>query len=469
MTDTTTKRPLGLFVLAMLIFGITTTLHGLSPLATYGLGALFYLLLAVCCFLIPAGMVAAELATGWPHEGGIYVWVSEAFGKRWGFLATWLQWLQNLIFWTVILTGSAAMLAIGFGQAEAASNKYFIVAVVVGSIWFTTLMTVRGLHATSKLGIAGSLAGTVLPGVVLIGLAAYYLIRGGQNHLSLAPDTLLPNLSKPGNLSFGISTIMIFSGIELMGARANEVHDLNKTYPRASLLAVVLTVALLVPVTLAISILVPVQDLNISAGLAQAVNNAFAGDSAFGWIPAFFAVALWLDATGEIAGWMAGTPISMARAGRDGFLPLKLSGRKGDVAPAMLYTQTVVGSLISVFFTVIPDVEGVFWLLSTLLVQLYVLMYVLLFAAAWRLRSTQPDQPRAYRVPGGNLGIALVCSVGLIACLTVFVFGFFRPASLTSISENHYLTVLGVGLALSLLCPLVLIARNRMPSPAAEG
>jgi len=35
-------RPLGLFFVAMLMFGITTTLHGLSPLATYGLGAVFF-------------------------------------------------------------------------------------------------------------------------------------------------------------------------------------------------------------------------------------------------------------------------------------------------------------------------------------------------------------------------------------------------------------------------------------------
>ncbi len=455
------KRPLGLFVLAMLMFGITTTLHGLSPLATYGLGALFYLLLAVACFLVPAGMVAAELATGWPHEGGVYIWVSEAFGKRWGFLATWLQWQQNLIFWTVILTGSAAMLAIGFGQEKLANDKLFVVAVVVGTIWLTTCLTARGLHATGRLGIVGSLAGTVLPGLLLIGLAVYYVVSGRPSHLSLDPATLLPDLSQPGNLSFAISTIMIFAGVELMGARADEVHNLNKTYPRASLLAILLTVLLLVPVALSIAVLVPVKDLNIAAGLVQAVNVVFSSDPMLGWVPAFFAVALWLDATGEIAGWMAGTPISMARAGRDGFLPKKLSNRAGDIAPGMLYAQAFAGTLISIFFTVIPGVQSVFWLLSALLVQLYVLMYILLFAAAWRLRHARPEQPRAYRVPGGTPGMIVVCLVGLIACLTVFAFGFFRPTSLTEITETRYLAVLGAGLALSLTPPVLLILFNR--------
>ncbi|MGE9296708.1 MAG: APC family permease [Puniceicoccales bacterium] len=455
--STTPRRKLGLWSVALIMFGITTTLHGLSPLATYGLGALFYLGLAVFGFLVPAGMAAAELATGWSREGGVYIWVSEAFGMNLGFLAAWLQWLQNLIFWTVLLTGAAAMLALGFGAEPLAHNKWFIVAVVLGSIWLTTLLTARGLHHTKFLGVIGSLIGTILPGVILVVLAVVYLANGKPDHLSLAPGTLLPDLTQMGNLSFAISTIMIFAGVELMGARIDVIRDPGKNFPRASFLAITMTILLLAPVTLAIAVLVPKDELNIAAGLVQAVQTIFPSGSALAWVPAFFAVALLLDSIGEIAGWMAGTPITMERAGRDGFLPAKLGGRTGDVAPAMLYFQAVIGSLITVFFTVIPDVQGVFWLLAALLVQLYVVMYFLMFAALWRLRRTQPDQPRAYRIPGGMLGVSLVCGVGLIGCLAVFAFGFIRPSSLTQISEVHYLRVLCTGLGISFAAPIGLM------------
>ncbi|MDG2012641.1 MAG: hypothetical protein P8J33_04000, partial [Pirellulaceae bacterium] len=70
---TESKKPLGLLMVTMIMFGITTTLHGLSPLATYGLGSIFFLLLASVGFLLPAGLVATELATGWQREGGVYV------------------------------------------------------------------------------------------------------------------------------------------------------------------------------------------------------------------------------------------------------------------------------------------------------------------------------------------------------------------------------------------------------------
>lgn len=455
------RRPMGFFLVVMVMFGITTTLHGLSPLATYGLGALFYLGLAVLGFLIPAGLVAAELATAWPREGGVYLWVSEAFGENAGFFATWLQWQQNLIFWTVILTSSAAMLAIGFGASALAANPWFVVAIVIGTIWLTTLLSARGLSATGWLGLVGSLAGTVLPGILLVVLTVVFVTGGGESHLSMDTATLVPDLTHAGNLSFAISTIMIFAGVELMGTRANEIVDPQRTYPRATLVSILLTVALLAPVALSIAVLVPADELNIAAGLVQAVQVAFAQRPDFVWVPAFFAVALWLDSLGEIAGWMAGTPISMARAGRDGYLPAALSKRSEKTAAPMLYAQAVAGSAICVFFTLIPDVQALFWLLSALLVQLYVLMYILLFAAAWRLRYSRAAQPRPFRIPGGQIGIALTCLIGLGCCVAVFGFGFVRPSSLTQIGEFHYLGVLTAGLAVSLAMPSALILRRQ--------
>lgn len=463
-----TRQRMSFFVAVMVMFGITTTLHGLSPLSTYGLGALFYLGLAVIGFLIPAGLIAAELATAWPQEGGVYRWVGEAFGDTAGFFATWLQWQQNLIFWTVILTGSAAMLAIGFGATELAANRWYVVGVVIATIWLTTLLSAFGLSATGWLGLLGSLGGTILPGVVLVVLAVLFVRQGGHSHLSLDPATLLPDLTQPGNLSFAISTILIFAGVEVMGTRAGELQNPQRTYPRATFVSILMTVALLAPVTLSISMLVPVEELNIAAGLVQAVQAVLRDQPGFFWVPAFFAIALWLDSVGEIGGWMAGTPVAMARAGRDGFLPKRLSQRSERTAAPMLYAQAVLGSLICLAFTLIPDVQSVFWLLSALLVQLYVLMYMLLFAAAWRLRHSQPEQPRPFIVPGGRIGMAIICLIGLWSCIAVFAFGFVRPSSLEQVDELQYLGLVIGGLTLSLAMPTGLaLARRRKRRPAA--
>jgi amino acid transporter len=452
------RRTLRLFFVVMVVFGITTTLHGLSALATYGLGAVSFLLLAGFAFLVPAGMAASELATTWSRDGGVFVWVGEAFGDGAGFLAAWLQWLQDVIFWTVIFTGSAAMLALGFGWTNGIGDKPYTVAVVVGAIWLTTLLTVRGLGATGWVGTVGSLAGTIVPGVALVGFAIAFLAQGHPSHTPLELGALVPDLATPGDLAFAISTIMVFAGIELMGTRVQEIDDPARTYPRATFTAIGLALLVLIPTVVAIAVLVPASELSITAGIVQATTTVFDGTWGLSWVPAVFAVALLLDALGEIAGWMAGTPVAMATAAAHGFLPARFARVEGQAARPVLLAQGAIGSLISTAFIFVPTVASAFWVLAALLVQLYLLMYLLLFAAVWRLRSTQPDRPRPWRIPGGRPGIAAVCGVGSTCCAAAFAIGFIPPSSL-AVSTSTYLLVLGSGLAISLLVPTLLIAR----------
>ena len=56
-------------------------------------------------------MVAAELGTGWPRDGGVYAWVKEAFGGRTGFLAVWCDYAENIAWFPTVLSFIAASLA----------------------------------------------------------------------------------------------------------------------------------------------------------------------------------------------------------------------------------------------------------------------------------------------------------------------------------------------------------------------
>ncbi len=81
------KKVLGIFTLAMINVALICNLRGLPIMSVYGLSIIFFLFVAVIAFLIPTALVSAELATTWPKKGGIYVWVKEAFGEKWGFIA----------------------------------------------------------------------------------------------------------------------------------------------------------------------------------------------------------------------------------------------------------------------------------------------------------------------------------------------------------------------------------------------
>ena len=80
----------------------------------YGLASILLYLIPAVVFLVPTALVAAELATGW--KGGVYVWVREAFGNRIGFLAIWLQWIQNVVWYPIQIAFIAVSLSYVFGD-----------------------------------------------------------------------------------------------------------------------------------------------------------------------------------------------------------------------------------------------------------------------------------------------------------------------------------------------------------------
>ena len=108
----------------------------LSDSATFGLGAITVYLIPAILFLLPVGLVSAELATS--HEGGIFVWVREAFGDRTGFQATWLVFMNSVTLYPSLFSFGAAALATAFGRPDLAGNGAYMGAVVLVGFWGAT-------------------------------------------------------------------------------------------------------------------------------------------------------------------------------------------------------------------------------------------------------------------------------------------------------------------------------------------
>ncbi len=119
------KRVLGIFVLATLNLAVITSLRNMPLVAKYGLSSVSYYLIAALVFIFPTALVAAELATGWPKAGGVYIWVREAFGERWGLSAVWLQWLHNLPWYPAMLAFVGTLIAYAVKAPHLAQNKTF--------------------------------------------------------------------------------------------------------------------------------------------------------------------------------------------------------------------------------------------------------------------------------------------------------------------------------------------------------
>ena len=146
---------LGVFTLAIMNVTAVVSLRGLPAEAVYGLSSAFYYLFAAIVFLIPTSLVAAELAAMFQDkQGGVFRWVGEAYGKRLGFLAIWVQWIESTIWYPTVLTFGAVSIAfIGMDHPEdmlLAYNKYSTLAIVLIIYCLATIISLKGLSSENR-------------------------------------------------------------------------------------------------------------------------------------------------------------------------------------------------------------------------------------------------------------------------------------------------------------------------------
>ena len=144
------KGAIGWVSLAMINLAIIYSVRGLPLMAEEGFRAISFMAVSALFFLIPISLVTAELSSTWPPkgDGGVYIWVNEALGKRWAFLAIWLQWSENVIWFPTVLSFIAATLAYAFSP-DLAENKVYTLVVVLVVYWGGTFANLRGMKTSA--------------------------------------------------------------------------------------------------------------------------------------------------------------------------------------------------------------------------------------------------------------------------------------------------------------------------------
>jgi glutamate:GABA antiporter len=134
-----------------------------------------------------------------------------------------------------------------------------------------------------------------------------------------------------------------------------------------------------------------------------------------------------------------------------------------------LVVQGIGGSIFSLLFLFVPNVSTSYWMLSAVTAQVTIIMYVLMFAAVIRLRYSQPDTPRPYRIPGGLPGVWLIGGVGLLGCIASFLLGFIPPSQLKTGDTVVYVLLLALAALVLSLSPFVFALLERRRGAPGSG
>ena len=462
----TTGFKLTVATLAIMNVTAVVSLRGLAAESVYGLSSAFYYLFAAIVFLIPTALVAAELAAMYSDkQGGVFRWVGEAMGARVGFLAIWIQWIQSTIWYPTVLTFGAVSIAfIGMDQTHdmaLASNKLFTLIVVLAIYWVATFVALKGLNWVGKISKWGGIVGTIIPAALLIIMGIGYIATGGHNNMDMSKG-FFPDLSNLNNVVLASSIFLFYAGMEMMGVHVMDVDNPRKNYPKAIILGALVTVLIFIFGTFALGFIIPASEVNLTQSLLVGFDNYLAYFK-MSWASPIVAIALMFGVLAGVLTWVSGPSKGIFAVGKAGYLPPFFQKENANgVQRNILLIQGVIVTLLALLFVVMPSVQSFYQILSQLTALLYLIMYMLMFASAIKLRYTLPKMERPFRLGAKGNGLMwLLGGLGFCGSLLAFVLSFIPPSQIAVGSNAVWYAVLIIGAIVFVVIPYIIYGMRK--------
>lgn len=313
------KRPINAFMLVMINMAALGSIKNWPTIAELGLPAFFYLLLGALGFFIPLGLLTAELSTTYPERGGVFAWVERAFGHRTGFLAAWLFWTQNLIWYPTTLSFIASTLAYLFDPSLAASKAYNV-GVILVCLLGATYVNLQGTKVSAWLSSLCTIVGIFIPSSLIIGLGITWACSSNAPSLHWNWGTLFPEWTQIKHLVFFSGVILAYTGIEMSAVHAKEVAHPERTYPRALLYSSGLFLLLTSLGVLSIIGATTDQSLSLTSGSMQALSFLLK-NYGLSFLTRICALLIAIGALGSLSTWIAGPSKALLSAAEKGDLP----------------------------------------------------------------------------------------------------------------------------------------------------
>ncbi|NGX55889.1 MAG: Glutamate/gamma-aminobutyrate antiporter [Candidatus Anoxychlamydiales bacterium] len=455
-------KKLSLTSIMFVSLAFVVSVRNLPMIADTGMKMFFFGLLAAILFALPAAFVSAELATGWPKRGGIYIWVREAFGEKAGFFAIWMQWSYMMISQIAMLYFVAGSLAYVI-DPNLAKSRLFLLIVSLIILWGSTYLNSKGITLSAKISKIGFLSGVAFPGVVIITLGIIYWFSNKpiQIDLSFTKKSLIPDFSQLSSLVLLIGFIRSYAGLEASAVHANNVENPKKNYPIAIFAVVLIGFILFILGSFSVGSIVPVKDLSLIAGILQAID-LFLTDFNLKWFVPVMAILVAIGQTGSIVTWLMGPVKGVYESALNGDLPKFFRKTNKAKAPInLLIIQAISVSIILASLLLFSQLNIAFFYSVALSIMLYLTMYVLMFIAGIHLRYSQPKVNRKYKVPFKNIGMWIVASIGIITSLFCIFISFFPPKELSDKDPKIYMLTLAIFIVVLILLPILIIKTKK--------
>lgn len=451
---------LTLFAFFAMTASMVMTVYEYPTFATSGFNLVFFLLLGGILWFLPVALCAAEMATvdGW-QEGGIFAWVGNTLGERFGFAAIFFQWFQITVGFVTMIYFILGCFSYIFNW-NALNNvpvlKFIAVLVV---FWGLTLSQLGGTKNTAKIAKAGFILGIAIPAIILFGISIAYLVQGNPIDVKIGAKYFVPDFSKANTLVVFVSFILAYMGVEASASHVNELENSKRNYPLAMIILVIVAIILNTIGGLTVAAVIPQGNLNLSSGVVDTFKVLILHFIPNGtWIVKLIALLLALGVMGEVSAWVVGPSRGMYIAAQKGILAKSLTKtNKHDVPVNLVFIQGIVVTIWAAVLTLGGGGDNVSFLTAiSLTVVIYLVGYLLFFIGYFKLILKDGDLKRSYQVPGGKIFKLIVAACGFLTSIFALIISFFPPSQLVGKSIHEYLTILSVSFVITVLIPFVI-------------
>ena len=213
--------------------------------------------------------------------------------------------------------------------------------------------------------------------------------------------------------------------------------------------------------------IIPAQEVNLTQSLLVGFDNYLAYFK-MSWASPIVAIALMLVVLAGVLTWVSGPSKGIFAVGKAGYLPPFFQKENSNgVQRNILLIQGGIVTLLSLLFVVMPSVQSFYQILSQMTASLYLIMYMMLFAAAIVLRYRMRNTERPFRL-GGNFTMWIIAGLGFCGSLLAFILSFIPPAQISTGDPTTWVTILVVGCIIVVVVPFIIYALRKPSWKSAD-
>lgn len=444
------KKSFRLYEVVLSVITIVFVAEAAAPAAAIGNSQYFWWLFLILAFLLPYGLIAAELGSTYQDEGGLYDWIKRAYGPKWGARASWYYWI-NYPLWMASLAVIFPEVISSISGSEI--STFWATAIQLAFIWIVVFISLFRV-SDSKWVLNLSAVIKVFIALVVGSLGLYVAFTRGMA-TEFTWGSLFPSMDLT-SLAFVSVILFNFMGFEVLNSFTSEMENPRKQVPQAIVAGGIAIAFLYIFSSFGIGVAIPAEEINTANGLVESLQ-LLTGTN-MGIFITIMGTLFLISLFGNMVSWSYGVNYVASYAAKNNSMP-PIFGRLNEQTGMPLGAPLINGVVASTLVIIAPFLpsQDLFWNFFALNIVTLLLAYVPVFPAFLQLRRIDPDRERPFRIAGSQLRLKLIAYLPMAMLIIAIIFSVV-PLDLSP-EELSFKIPLTIGTLLAIIAGEIMAAR----------